>query len=474
MSVKNLTDLQQDINVKTVHPDYKAEIVDIIRGNLTPGLKRDRLLTYHENDIAVALELLTADERSRLYCLLDAQTLANIFEYSDHPSQYINELGIQKRVAVLSRFEITTVVECLRQMDKADRNTLLELLDEDTKREVLLLNSFDEDEIGSRMTTNYIAVPAGLGVRQAMRSLIDQAAENDNISTIYVVDQDKTLVGAIDLKKLTTAREGTELSDITMTSYPYVYASEEIEDCISRMKDYSEDSIPVLDSDNKLLGVLTSQDVMQLVDDEMGDDYAKLAGLASEEDLNEPMGRSIHKRLPWLIILLFLGMVVSSVVGAFEGVVAQLPLIIAFQSLVLDMAGNVGTQSLAVTIRVLMDENVSGMQKLYLVAKEAKVGLVNGLVLGVMSFLFIGLYLMSIKGQEPILSFSVSFCAGIALLASMVLASLSGTVVPVAFEKIHIDPAVASGPLITTINDLMAVVIYYGLAWILLIRVLGL
>ena len=138
------------------------------------------------------------------------------------------------------------------------------------------------------------------------------------------------------------------------------------------------------------------------------------------------------------------------------------------------MAGNVGTQSLAVTIRVLMDENVSGMQKLYLVAKEAKVGLVNGLVLGVMSFLFIGLYLMSIKGQEPILSFSVSFCAGIALLASMVLASLSGTVVPVAFEKIHIDPAVASGPLITTINDLMAVVIYYGLAWILLIRVLGL
>lgn len=474
MSVKNLTDLQQDNNQKSIHPDYQAEIVDIIRSNLTPGLKREKFLAYHENDIAVALEQLTADERGRLYCLLDAETLANIFEYSDNPSQYINELGIQKRVAVLSRFEITTVVDCLRQMDKADRNTLLELLDEDTKREVLLLNSFDEDEIGSRMTTNYIAVPAGIGVRQAMHDLIDQAAENDNISTIYVVDKDKTLVGAIDLKKLIIAREGTELSAITMTSYPYVYANEEIEDCISRMKDYSEDSIPVLDSDNKLLGVLTSQDVMQLVDDEMGDDYAKLAGLASEEDLNEPMARSIHKRLPWLIILLFLGMVVSSVVGAFEGVVAQLPLIIAFQSLVLDMAGNVGTQSLAVTIRVLMDENVSGVQKLYLVAKEAKVGLANGLVLGVMSFLFIGLYLLTVKGQSALLSFSISFCAGIALLASMVLASLSGTIVPLAFKKIHIDPAVASGPLITTINDLMAVVIYYGLAWLLLIHVIGL
>ena len=117
---------------------------------------------------------------------------------------------------------------------------------------------------------------------------------------------------------------------------------------------------------------------------------------------------------------------------------------------------------------------MSGVQKLYLVAKEAKVGLANGLVLGVMSFLFIGLYLLTVKGQSALLSFSISFCAGIALLASMVLASLSGTIVPLAFKKIHIDPAVASGPLITTINDLMAVVIYYGLAWLLLIHVIGL
>lgn len=184
----------------TIHPDYKTEIVEILRSNLTPRLKKERILAYHENDIAVALEMLTADERSRLYFLLDGETLANIFEYSDHQSRYINELGIQKRLAVLAHLEITTVVECLRQMDRTDRNTLLELLDEDTKRQVLLLNSFDEDEIGSRMTTNYIAVPAGIEVRQAMRSLIDQAAEHDNISTIYVVDEDKTLVGAIDLK----------------------------------------------------------------------------------------------------------------------------------------------------------------------------------------------------------------------------------------------------------------------------------
>ena len=206
----------------------------------------------------------------------------------------------------------------------------------------------------------------------------------------------------------------------------------------------------------------------------MGDDYAKLAGLSSEEDLQEPLKKSILKRLPWLIILLGMGLLVSSVVGIFEHVVAHLTLIISFQSLVLDMAGNVGTQSLAVTIRVLMDEKISGRQKLYLIGKEARIGLVNGMVLGILSFLFIGLYLVILKGQSTLLAFTVSLCTGIALLVSILLSSIAGTVIPLIFKKLHIDPAVASGPLITTINDLVAVVTYYGLAWILLIYVLHL
>ena len=323
------------------------------------------------------------------------------------------------------------------------------------------------------MTTNYISVPAGISVRQAMRSLIAQAAEHDNISTIYVVDGDRTLLGAIDLKKLILAREGTELAAITMTSYPYVYAEEPLEECVARLKDYSEDSIPVLDSDNRLLGVLTSQEIMELADEAMEEDYAMFAGLSAEEDLREPLTQSIRKRLPWLVVLLGLGLVVSGVVGAFEGVVAQLPLIIAFQSLVLDMAGNVGTQSLAVTIRVLMDEHVDRKQKAALIGKETRIGLLNGLLLGVLSFLFVGLYLWGLKGQAPAAAFSISFCTGTALLGAMTLSSMSGTVIPLAFKKIRIDPAVASGPLITTVNDLVAVVIYYGLAWLLLIQAAG-
>ena len=259
-----------------------------------------------------------------------------------------------------------------------------------------------------------------------------------------------------------------------VTIYPYVYANELIEDCTSRLKEYSEDSIPVLDANNRLKGVLTSQDITELVDDEMGEDYAKLAGLTAEEDLDEPTGKSIGKRLPWLVILLGLGLIVSAVVGAFESVVAHLTLIVSFQSLILGMAGNVGTQSLAVTIRVLMDEKVGRKQKLFLILKEARVGLTNGLILGVLSVGLIGLYLMIFKGQTPMLSFSVSLCTGIALAIAILLSSITGTVVPILFKKLKIDPAVASGPLITTVNDLVAVVAYYGLAWLLLIHVLGL
>ena len=186
------------------------------------------------------------------------------------------------------------------------------------------------------------------------------------------------------------------------------------------------------------------------------------------------MRKSIGKRLPWLIILLGLGLVVSSVVGVFENVVAHLTIIISFQSLILDMAGNVGTQSLAVTIRILMDEQISGRQKIQLIGKEARVGLVNGAILGLLSFGFIGLYLVGMKGQPVMLAFSVSLCTGIALVLSVLLSSVSGTVIPIAFKKLNIDPAVASGPLITTINDLVAVVTYYGLAWVLLINTLHL
>lgn len=451
-------------------PDYVKELLQIIRESTDGAALRERLSGYHDNDIAAAFELLTADEREKLYPVLGADRLADIFRYIDDAGKYVGEISLDKAAKILSHMDSDDAAKVLDDLDRTTQDKLVKLLDEEAGHEIRMLLSYEDDEIGSRMTTNYIAIHKSLTIRQAMHELVRQAGENDNIGTVYVTDEQNRFYGAIDLKDLIIAREDTTLESITSTSYPYVMEHEKISDCIEVIKDYEEDSIPVLTGHGVLIGVITAQDIVEVVDDEMGEDYAKLAGLTEEEDLRETTRESMKKRLPWLIILLFLGMGVSSVVGIFEAIVAVLPIVMCFQSLILDMAGNVGTQSLAVTIRVLTDENLTGKKKMHLVIKEMRVGFVNGLFLGVMAFLLIGAYIWLLK-QNPVgYSYMISGCIGLALMVAMVISSLVGTLIPMFFHKIKVDPAVASGPLITTVNDLVAVVTYYGIVWLLLIR----
>lgn len=454
--------------------DYPEEIVSLIREKTTNTELLEKLEKYHENDIAEALELLTPQERQNLYGILGPDRVSEIFAYLDDAGSYLKELEPERAAAIVEQMDSDDAVDVLEDIDEELQEKLVSLMDAESSRDIRLIRSYDEDEIGSKMTTNFIMVKGRLSVKKAMKELIAQAEENDNIDPIYVCDEDGSFYGALELKDLITAREYTNFQSLISRAYPFVRDHEKVSECLEKIKDYAEDSIPVLNEKNQILGVITSQDIIEAVDEEMGEDYAKLAGLTAEEDLQEPLMASMKKRLPWLIALLLLGIVVSSVVGMFETVVAQLAIIVCFQSLILDMAGNVGTQSLAVTIRVLMDEQLKTSQKLQLAVKEMRVGLCNGVLLGTLSFLFIGLYIWLLKGYDLWFAFAVSGCVGIALLAAMVISSLVGTVVPMLFHRIHIDPAVASGPLITTINDLVAVLSYYGLAWLLLIHIMRL
>ena len=457
--------------------NYVQEILDIIHSGLPQAELAEKLSDYHENDLADALADLTAEERRKLYAILGVEQVAEIFSYLDDAEPYLKELPPEEAAQVVSHMDSDDAVDALDDLEEEDKEKIvhqMDKVDKDAADDVKLLLSYDEDEIGSCMTTNYIYIRKDMTIRQAMSELVKQAGENDNISTLYVVDENERFYGAIDLKDLIVARADDSLEKLIARSYPYVTDHEKIGDCIDRIVDYAERSLPVLNESGKLLGIITSADVVELVDDQMGDDYAKLGGLTSEEDLNEGVFQSVKKRLPWLVALLFLGMLVSSVVGAFESVVAVLPIVICFQSMVLDMAGNVGTQSLAVTIRVLVDENLTTSKKLHLLFKEMRVGLVNGALLAVMALGFLGVYIHFFKAYAWGEAFLLSGCVGISLIVAMVISSLVGTVIPMLFHKIHIDPAVASGPLITTINDLVAVVVYYGLAMIVLIDMLHL
>ncbi len=459
------------METKELLEDNKTlEIIDILRSNITAEQMEEALDDYHENDIAEAYESLEPEDRRRLYGILGAERLSEIFPYIEDVGEYLAEFNPEQAADVLENMDADDAVDALEDIeDEEQREKLIELMDKQASADVRLINSYDEDEIGSMMTTNFIVIEETFTVKQAMRSLISQSKDNDNINTIYVVDDQKKYCGAIDLRDLILARADTPLTDVISHSYPSVSAEDSISESIEMLKDYAEDSIPVLNPNDEIIGVITSQDIIEAVDDEMGEDYARLAGLTAEEDLNESIPESIKKRMPWLILLLGLGLITSSVIGIFDKVVASVAIVVVFQSLILDMAGNVGTQSLAVTIRVLMDEEISGLEKAKFVLKEMRVGGTNGLILGTLALVLVAVYLHGFKAYAWASAFQISGIVGFSLFVSMIVSSLIGTIIPIFFHKIKVDPAVASGPLITTVNDLVAVITYYGLAGILLV-----
>lgn len=457
--------------------DYTAEILDLVHSSLAPAVLKDKLEDYHESDIAEAFDELKPEERARIASLLDTDQLNEIFERMDEDSRkrFFPELPLKKAVALINAgMEPDTAAELLASAGSMRRDLIVEMLEPEVRENIRMISSFTQEQIGSRMTTNFIQISITSTVKDAMRALKEQAVENDNIQTLYVQDEDGSLAGAIDLKDLIIARSTQPLSDIIAQNYPYIYASENINAIIEELKDYNEDSIPVLGNDNQLLGVVTGEDVLAMYQEAMEEDYARLAGLMAQEDLQEPLFTSVKKRLPWLVILLFLGLGVSTVVGLFEPVVARLTMVVAFQSLILDMSGNVGTQSLAVTLRILTDDDLTIKDKTYLVFKEVRAGAANGVVIAVISCLLMGIYISLAYPYSAGVSFAVSAVIGLSMCLSMIVSSLSGTLVPMLFQALHIDPATASGPLITTFNDLTAVITYYSLVWLLLIQVMHL
>ena len=454
--------------------DYGAQILTIIRSGLSDEEIREQLTEYHENDIASIFEELTVEERDRLFQIFGSEIMSDIVSYMDDAGDYLSEIDADDAAEIIEQMDADDALEALDDLDEETRSEIFELIeDEEIKEDIELLDSYAENEFGSRMSTNYIVVKRNLSIKEIMKTLVSEAAENDNIYKIFAVNEDESFYGAIDLKDLIVARSNVDPETLISTAFPFVYDKELISENIERLRGYSEHMIPVVSSaNNALIGVITSTDIIELVDEERADDYAKLAALSSEHEPDETLFESMKKRVPWLVALLFMGLAVSAVVGMFEGVVASLPMIVSFQSLILGMAGNVGTQSLAVTVRLLgNDEDSNWKSQLLTILKEIRIALFNGLVLGAVSFLIVSVYLFVFASYSTIFVFSAAGCVGLAMCFAMTISGLTGAAIPICLYRCGIDPAVASGPLITTINDLVAVVSYYGLAWALLLNI---
>lgn len=458
-----------------MNQNYQNELLEIIRSNRKTKEKIEELQNYHENDIAQVIPLLSKNERLALYKIIDQNTLSDIFSYLEEPSEYIDELSNEAAADIIENMDTDDAIDILEELEEEDRQELIELMDKEAVEDIKMIASYDENMIGSKMTTNYIVIPIKLTVKQAMSTMVKEAAINDNVSTLYFVDDEEKFIGAMDLRDLILAREGQKLEDLVMTSYPFLLANELVSESIGKVQSYALDSIPVLDEENHLVGVITSDDITEVIQDELTEDYAKFAGLTEEEDLKESVFKSMRKRIPWLLFLLVLGLVTSILISGFENVVASIPLVVFFQSLILDMAGNTGTQSLAVTIRVISDENISKKDIRKLIFKEFRIGVLNGMLIGLGSMLAVFLFLNFFISKDQAIDYNmkVAFAVGISMFVAMFIASLSGTIIPIIFKKCKIDPAVASGPLITTLNDVISVVVYYGLVWILFMNLIG-
>ena len=452
------------------NPEYVAEIINLLnKKDLTKQFIEKIVSDYHYSDIADALQQVNQKIRERFFTDINDQQLSEIFAYFDQPQNYVKELSLKQAANIISEMDSDDAVDILEEIDDETEDKIIDLMDSQSSEDVLLIQSYNDDEIGSKMTTNYIEIKKNMTVKEAMTSLIDQAKDNDNVSTIYVSDLDNKFYGAIDLKDLIIARENTPLESIITNSYPTVKDHQIISEVYQDLQDYSEDSFPVLNENDEIIGIITANDLIEVVDEEMAEDYAKLAGLSSEEDVDETVFSSVKKRLPWLILLLVLGLVVSSVVGIFEKVIDLVAVSVCFQSLILDMAGNVGTQSLAVTIRVLNNEDLTVKDKLKLVKKEVKVGFFNGLLMAGFACVFITLYIFIIKNYPINFSIILALCIGLSLIVTMIISSLVGTLIPLTLNSMNIDPAVASGPLITTVNDLVSAICYYSIVYLFVI-----
>ena len=279
-------ELNQDNNIK--------EIIDLIRNSTDDDALRLALEDYHDKDLAEALEELSAEERKKLYRIIGPERTGEVFSFvKDDVDTYINEISINEAAKIVEEMDTDDAVDLLEQVDDTIEEKLLAKMDDKVEEEIRLIQSYDDDELGSLMTTNFIKLNILYTVKQAMRELIKQSEDNDNIDTLYVVDNNGLFCGVVDLRDLIKARESDKFTELVITSFPVLYDHEKITDCLDEIREYSENSLPVLDQEQHLLGVITSTDIIETVDEEISDDYAKLGGLSSQEDLDEPLLQSL-------------------------------------------------------------------------------------------------------------------------------------------------------------------------------------
>ena len=448
-----------EIKDKVREDVYDEELLNRLLDGNDIDQFRDEFLAMHNYDQSEYFEDTDDNNRQKIFEFLSPKEVANFFDQLDIDDEDYEELfdKINANYAshVLEEMSYDNSVDILNKLSKSKVASLLTLMDKDEANEIKALLHYEEDTAGGIMTTEYISLKSTTPVKEALMHVKEQAPDAETIYVIFAVNEAGQLVGVFSLRDLITAENDSYIEDVMSERVISVNMADDQEDVAQVIRDYDFIAVPVVDYQNHLLGIITIDDILDVMDEEASEDYSRLAGVSDIDSTSDSVIKTASKRLPWLIVLTFLGMITATILGSFEDTLSQVALLAAFIPIISGMSGNSGTQSLAVSVRNISTGEINEQSKFKIALREAGSGFLSGLVCSVVLFLII-----VVIYRQPLLALIV----GGSLTCAMTVGTLVGSMIPLIMNKFKIDPAVASGPFITTINDIVSMLIYFGLA----------
>lgn len=413
---------------------------------------------YHASEIAILFESLTQEDRQRIINLLPVETASEIFaemHEEAHPEELLFQLHPDKRTEIVEELDYDDATDIISQLEEHEQKEILEDLSEDDASHIRNLLSYDEDTAGGLMNTEFIRIQLHLKKKDAIDEIIRQSEEIEEFYTIFVVDEHNVFQGIVSLKDIIKAKGNVEITSLVKSDVAWVSPDTDQEEVARLISQYNITSIPVLDNQMKLLGRVTFDDVIDVLEDENTEDILKISGVSEDEELSGNWVEAVKSRLPWLIINLGTAFLASAVVRHFEPTIAKIAVLSAYMTIIAGMGGNAATQALAVTVRRISLYDLTDNQAYRTVLKEFTVGLINGAVTGLIVFIFALVF-----DANPLLGLVIF----LAMTGNLVIAGVTGAGIPLMLKRVGIDPAIASSIIITTFTDVFGFLLLLGMA----------
>jgi len=419
---------------------------------------KELLTEYHASEIAIILEGLPQESRDRIINILPSDLASDVLSEMDaesHPERILENLNPEKRSEIVEELDYDDATDIISQLPEEQQNEILLELDEEDASTIRTLLTYAEDTAGGIMNTQVLKLNGKSSKKEALDEVIRQSEEMEEFYTINVIDDDNVLLGIVSLKDIIKAKNSIKVAELIQVDFVYVLADTDQEEVAKLISQYNLTSIPVVDEEMHLLGRITFDDVIDVLEEENTEDILKISGVSEDEELAGNWREAVKSRLPWLVLNLGTAFLAASVIRYFHGTIAQLGIIAGYMTMIAGMGGNAATQALAVTVRRISLNDLTDNQAYRTVLKEFTVGLINGAVIGAIVFFFAYFY-----DLNPLLGLVVF----LAMTGNLIIAGVAGSAIPLVLKRVGIDPAVASSIIITTFTDVFGFLLLLGMA----------